>query len=104
MKRSHKTAAAIAAALSLGVAAAAFAQAGPMGDGNHSHGKAGMQHGRMGGMQHGAMGHGSAGMGAGHSLMTPEERTALQEKMHNAKTPHRGPRAGATSEADAHQH
>jgi len=50
------------------------------------------------------MGHGSAGMGAGHSLMIPEERTVQQEKMHNAKTPHRGPRAGATSEADAHRH
>jgi len=86
MKRSHKTAAGIAAALSLGVAAAAFAQPGPMGDGNHPHGKAGM-HGKMGGMQQGAMGHASAGMGAGHSLMTPEERTALQEKMQNAKTP-----------------
>ncbi|HEX6318871.1 MAG TPA: hypothetical protein VFZ84_08345 [Burkholderiales bacterium] len=79
MKRSHKTAAGIVAALSLGVAAAAFAQPGPMGDGNGPHGK-------MRGMQHGAMGHGAAGMGAGQSLMTPEERTALQEKMHNAKT------------------
>lgn len=131
MKRSHKTAAGIVAALSLGVAAAAFAQPGPMGDGNGPHGKAGMQHGKMGGMQHGAMGHGSAGMGAGHSLMTPEERSALQEKMQNAKTPeerqklaqatreemqkrakekgitlpqHRGPRAGATSESNTHTH
>jgi len=41
----------------------------------------------MADMGHGAMGHGAAGMGAGHSLMTPEERTALQEKMRNAKTP-----------------
>jgi hypothetical protein len=76
MKRSHKTAAGIAAALSLGVAAAAFAQPGPMGDGNHPHGKAGMQHSRMGGMQHGAMGHGK----------TPEERQKLaqatREEMH----------------------
>ncbi len=129
MKRSHNTAAAIIAALSLGVAAAAFAHPGPMGDSNGPQGKAGMQHGKMGGMQHGAMGHGAAGMDAGHSLMTPEERTALQEKMQNAKTPeerqklaqapreemqkrakekgitlpqHRGPRAGATSESDTH--
>jgi hypothetical protein len=36
-----------------------------------------MQHGMKGGM----------GPGAGHALMTPEERTALQEKMRNAKTP-----------------
>jgi hypothetical protein len=87
MKRSHKTAAGIAAALSLGIAVAAFAHPGPMGDGNGPHGNAAMRHGKMGAMQHGAMGHGAAGMGAGHSLMTPEERTALQGKMRNAKTP-----------------
>ena len=131
MKRSHKTAAGIVAALSLGVAVAAFAQPGSMGDGNGPHGKAGMQHARTGGMQHGAMGHGAAGMGAGHSLMTPEERTALQEKMSNAKTPeerhklaqatreemqkrarekgislpeHGGPRASASSGSDTHTH
>src|SRR5688500_20040098 len=86
MKRSHKTAAGIVGALSLGVAVAAFAQPGPMGDGNGPHGNAGM-HGKMAGMQHGAMGHGAAGMGTGESLMTPEERTALHEKMRNAKTP-----------------
>jgi len=56
VKRSHKTAAAIVAALSLGVAVAAFAQPGPMGDGNGPHGNAGMQHGKM------------------HSAKTPEER------------------------------
>ena len=79
MKRSHKAAAVIAAALSLGIAAAAVAQPGRMGEGNGSHHKAGMHHGMMGAMQHGEMG--------GHSLMTREERTALQEKMRNAKTP-----------------
>lgn len=79
MKRSHKTAAAVVAALSLGVAAAALAQPGPMGDGNGPHGKAGMQQGAMGGMQHGAMGQGAAGMGTGHSLMTPEERQKLAQ-------------------------
>ena len=99
MKRSHKAATVIAAALSLGIAAAAFAQPGQMGEGNGPHHKAGMQHGKMGGTQHGEMGgtqhggmqHGAMGdqpeMGAGHSLMTPEERTALREKMRNAKTP-----------------
>jgi hypothetical protein len=40
---------------------------------------------KNGGMGHGAMGGGAAGPMAG--LMTPEERTALQEKMRNAKTP-----------------
>jgi hypothetical protein len=88
MKRSHKFAISIAAALGLGVGAAAvIAQPGPMGGGNGPHGKGGMQHGKMGGMEHGAMGQGAAGTGAGHSLMTPEERMALHEKMHNAKTP-----------------
>jgi hypothetical protein len=86
MKRSHKTAAGIVAALSLGIAAAAIAQPNAMGDGNGPHGKPGMQHGMTGGMPHGAMGQG-AGMGAGHSLMTPEERAALQAKMHDARTP-----------------
>jgi hypothetical protein len=61
MKRSHK-AAAVVAALSLGVAAAIFAHPGQMG---------------------GAL----AGFAAGQQLMTPEERTAPMEKMRNAKTP-----------------
>jgi hypothetical protein len=48
--------------------------------------------GMMGGMGHGGMGPGAMGGGpaggmAGQQLMTPEERTALQEKMRNAKTP-----------------
>jgi hypothetical protein len=57
--------------------------------------KGGMQHGTMAGMQRGAMGGtgygpmgaGAAGHGVGQQLMTPEERTALQEKMRNAATP-----------------
>jgi len=40
--------------------------------------------GMMGGMGHGAMGPGTLGA---QQLMTPEERTALMDKMHNAKTP-----------------
>jgi Spy/CpxP family protein refolding chaperone len=110
MKRSHKAAAGIVGALSLGIAAAAFAQPGGMGGGHGSHHKAGMQHGAMGE---------KAGMGAGHSLMTPEERTALQEKMRNAKTPEerqklaqamheemqkRAKEKGATTESDTHTH
>jgi hypothetical protein len=55
--------------------------------GGMQHGaKGGMQHGTQGGTQHGGMG-GGAEHGAGQQLMTPEERTALQEKMRNAKTP-----------------
>ena len=118
MKRSHKTAAGIAAALSLGVATAAFAQPGETDCGNGSHDKAGMQHGKMGEMQHGAMGE-KGKMGAGHSLMTPEERTALREKMRNARTPEerqklaqatheemqkRAKEKGATAQSETHTH
>jgi len=88
MKQSHKFAAGVIASLGLGIAvAAAYAQTGPMGGGMGPHTKGGMQHGTRGGMGPGATGHGPAGQGAGHALMTPEERTALQEKMRNAKTP-----------------
>jgi hypothetical protein len=41
----------------------------------------------MAGMGPGAMAGGPAGLAAAQQLMTPEERTALIEKMHNAKTP-----------------
>ena len=87
MKRSRKLAVGVVTALGLGVAVAAVsANPGQMGSGTGPHAKGGMQHGMKGGMGPGA-GHGPAGQGAGHALMTPEERTALQEKMHNAKTP-----------------
>ena len=96
MKQSHKFAAGIIASLGLGIAvAAAYAQPGQMGGGMGPHAQGGMQHGAMAGMQHGAkggtghgpMGAGAAGHGAGQQLMTPEERTAVQEKMRNAATP-----------------
>ena len=119
MKRTHKLAAGVftVVGLGLGLAAAVFAHpGGQMGGGMGMHGQAGMQHGMH---------------GAGQQLMTPEERSALMEKMRNAKTPeerqklaeanraemekrakekgitlpeHRGPRAGATSESDTHAH
>jgi hypothetical protein len=103
MKRSQ-IAAGIAAALSLGVAAAAFTQPGPSRDSHESHGDNGRQHHNMGGMphhgmggmQHGAMGQRGAGMDAAHSLMTPEERTALRDKMHNATPEERQKLAQAT--------
>ena len=79
MKRSYKIAAAVAAALGLGIAAAAFA---------HPGGMMGMGPGMM------IHGMGPAGTGAGMmhgapmaALVTPEERAAMQEKMRNAKTP-----------------
>lgn len=67
-----------------------LAHPGAMGPGMQG----GEQHGMKGGMQHGvrdgsgpaAMQHGM-GQQAGRQLMTAEERTALQEKMRNAKTP-----------------
>jgi hypothetical protein len=62
---------AVAAILGLGLVATAFAHPGQMGGA--------MGPGMMGGMGHGAMG--------GQQLMTSEERTALIEKMRNAKTP-----------------
>ena len=89
MKQSHKLAA-IAAALGLGVAVAAYAHPGQTGGGMGQHGgmqhKEGMEHGAKGSMEHRGMG-GGAEHGAGQQLMTPEERTTLREKMRNAKTP-----------------
>ncbi|TAK84619.1 MAG: hypothetical protein EPO20_14230 [Betaproteobacteria bacterium] len=61
MKRSHQAAIGIVAALSLGLAASAFAQQGPM---------AGHQGGKGPG-SHGAMGQGhQGGMGAGCPMMS----------------------------------
>ena len=73
MKTSHK-AAAILAAVTLGVSAAVIAHPnqGQMGGGMGMHGKAGMPQGMR---------------GAGQQLMTPEERSAMMEKMRDAKTP-----------------
>jgi hypothetical protein len=78
MKRSRKIAVAITAALGLGLGAAAvIAHPGAMG---------GMGPQMKGGMHaKGGMGHGP--MGAQQQLLTPEERSAFQEKMRNAKTP-----------------
>ena len=103
MKPTYKFAAGVIASLGLGIAvAAAYANPGQAGGGMgpqskggmHQGAKGGTQHGAQGGMQHGAKGgmqHGGMGggaqHGAGQQLMTPEERTALQEKIRNAKTP-----------------
>jgi len=115
MKQSYKFVAGVIASLGLGIAAAtAYAQPGSMG-GGMEHGKGGMHHGMTAGMQHGTKegmqhgkggeqhgarhGHDSAkGHGAGHGagLMTPEERTALREKMRNATPEERQQIAAAT--------
>ena len=113
MKQSFKFAATVVASLGLGVAVAtAYAHPGQMGDGTGPHAKGGMQHGAQGGSQHGmkggrgpgAMGHGPAGQGAGHALVTPlvtpEERTALQEKMRNAATPEERQKIAQTFRAE----
>jgi Spy/CpxP family protein refolding chaperone len=91
VKRSYKAAAGIAIALSLGLAAAAFAQPGPAAEDRAPQAQDDGQHGMMGhGGMAGAMMHGGmsgAGAGVHQSLITPEEHTAFQEKMRNAKTP-----------------
>ncbi len=76
---SPRLAVGIAAALGLGLGAAAvIAQPGGMG------GAMGPQ--MNGGMHaNGGMGHGP--MGPQQQLLTPEERSAFQEQMRNAKTP-----------------
>ena len=78
MKFSRKIAIGTAAALGL-AAAVVIAQPGRMDGAMGMHGPmAGMQNGPMGGMGQGPMG--------GQQLLTPEERSAFQEKMRNAKT------------------
>jgi len=131
MKRSHKWIVGIGTSLSLGIAAAAVsAHPGQMGGGMGPQMMGAMQHDMQGGMgpgaMHGGMGRGNAGPQTGQQLMTPEERTAIQEKMRNAATPEerrkiaeatrtemqkraqekgitlprqRGPRSGATPQA-----
>jgi hypothetical protein len=87
MKRSNTIATAVTLAVGLGLAAGAHAHPGMMGGGMGPGMHGGMQHGMMGGMGPGAMKGGPAGPTAAQQLMTPEERTALQEKLRNAKTP-----------------
>jgi hypothetical protein len=78
MKFSRKIAIGAAAALGL-AAGVVIAHPGQMG------GAMGMH--AQGGMGYGPMGAGPGGQVGGHQLMTPEERSAFQEKMRDAKTP-----------------
>lgn len=104
MKLTHKFA--TVAVLGLGLAASAYAEPEQMGrgmgpQGSMRHGAMGeMQHGMKGGMEHGGMGAGAAGHGAAQQLMTPEERTAMQEKMRNAKTPEERQQLAAATHAE----
>jgi hypothetical protein len=56
----------------------------------------GTQHGMQGGMGPGA----SQGPAAAQQLMTSEERTALREKMRNARTPEERQQIAATNRAE----
>jgi len=82
VKPSTKVAAAVAAALGLGLAAAAFAHPGAMG---------------------GGMGPGMRGGMGPTMLMTPEERSALQEKMRNAKTPEERQKLAHSTREEMHK-
>ena len=96
MKNSHKVATGVAAALSLSLAAVAFAHPGPMGGG--------MEPGMRGGMGQGMMMHGGpAGAAAGQQLMTPEERTAMREKMRSAQTTEERQKLAAENHAEMEQ-
>ena len=95
MKQSYKFAAGVVASLGLGIAVAtAYANPGQMGGGM------GPQMHMKGGMGPGAMKGGPAGPAAAQELMTPEERTALQEKMRNAKTPEERQQIAAANRAE----
>jgi len=118
MKRSHYIAAGIAASLTLGLATVAFAQPAP-GFGPGPCAFYGAQPGtgagygpgwRMGAGPAmgpgwrmafaGRMGPGFGGPAFGNQLMTPEERTALIEKMRNAKTPEERQQIAAANHAE----
>jgi hypothetical protein len=104
MKFSRKIAIGAAAALGL-AAGVVIAHPGQMGGGMGKQGPmAGMQHGQMGGMQHGQMaGMGQGRMGGQHA-MAPEERSAFQERMRNAKTPEERQKIAESRRAEMHKH
>jgi|LNFM01.1.fsa_nt_gb hypothetical protein len=113
MNTLNKVSAAIVLSLGLAATASAHPMGGNAGQGmgpgaghggqhqgmqggmGHGMGHGGMNHGMGGGMKHGAAqgGHGDAhgqgprGPQTGQSLLTPEERTALRDRMRNAKSP-----------------
>ena len=93
MKSNHKFIIGIGASISLGLAAIAVsAHPGPidkMGQGTergatHHSAKSGMGHDAM---RHGAAGQDGAAPQAAQQLLTPEERTAMLEKMLTVRTP-----------------
>lgn len=82
MKQLRKIAVGAVASLGLGLAVAAFAQPGSMGNGAGQ--KMGGMQERMAGMMQGSMHGSSADPAAAPQLMTAPEREALQEKMRAA--------------------
>jgi hypothetical protein len=99
MKPSYKFAAGVVASLGLGIAVAvAHAHRGQMDAGMGPQMQ--MKGGMMGGMGPGAMHGGPTGASAAQQLMTPEERTALIEKMRNAKTPEERQQIAAANHAE----
>lgn len=116
MNSTRKWIISIGTTLSLGLAAAAVsAHPGQMGGGMQHGMRGGEQHGMHGGMEHGMRGaqHGKhEGKGphgarqgesrpqGGQSLMTPEERTAMREKMRAAKTPEERQQIAAANRAE----
>jgi hypothetical protein len=99
MKRSYKTATAVVLTLGLGLTAAAYAQQGQMGSGMGPGMQGEMKHDMKGSMGHGGMTGGAEGRMPGNQLMTPEERTALRDKMRNA-TPEERQKLAATTHAE----
>lgn len=102
MKRSYKTVSAVVLSLGLGFGVAAYAEQGQMGSGMGPGMRDGMQHDIKGGMGHGGMTGGAEGRMPGHQLMTPEERTALRDKMRNA-TPEERQKLAAATHAEMHK-
>jgi hypothetical protein len=86
MEHSRKLAAALVAALGLGVSAAASAHPGQMGGGMGPQARDSAQDCMRGSGVHGPRAGGRMG-GLAQQLMTPEERQAVREKMRNAATP-----------------
>jgi hypothetical protein len=100
MKRTHKVAVGLIGAVSLGLSvAAANAHQGPTGGGMH-HGATGGSGPMGGGMHRGATGAGPAGPAAAQQLMTPEERTAIINKMRSATTPEERQKIAAENHAE----
>lgn len=85
MESKHTILAGIVLALSLGAASAVLAHPGDGAHGEGRHGHAGAHHGTTEhGVQRGSAHDQDRPRGHGSQLMTPEERRAFGEKMHNA--------------------